>query len=213
MAGQVVLLSGGVDSCVAATLSLCDGHDVYGLAVAYGQRHSCELDAAERVASSLGIRLHLVRADLSSVAGASALLGGSSPLKRRDIDAIVSDRAPTTFVPARNAIFLAVAAAFARSIGVGTVVIGSNADDSNGYPDCRREFFDAFEKTSMLGGFGVDVSSPLVTMTKREVVELGRCIGAPLDLTWSCYSPVGEDGAEAPCGECDACVLRGRAML
>lgn len=207
----VVLLSGGLDSCVAATLAKQRGEDVFAVAIAYGQRHSCELDAARFIADELNIPLHLVRADISSVVG-SALLGSQAVPVGRDIDQIRTDAKPATFVPARNAMFLSIAAAFAVSIAAPLVCIGSNKDDSSGYPDCRPEFFRSFEMVSYIGGFPVDIWHPLTTKTKREVVSLGREIGAPIDLSWSCYSPVGVEGAEVPCGNCDACTLRNEAL-
>lgn len=206
----VVLLSGGLDSCVAATIASAT-RDVVGLAVAYGQRHACELDAAKTIADRLGIALHLARADVSALVG-SALLGSCAVSKGRSREEIVTDAAPTTFVPARNALFLTLASAFATSIGAGEVWVGSNADDRNGYPDCRAEFFDAFETVSALGGFGVKIVRPLIDLSKREVARLGRKIEAPIDLSWSCYSPVGEEGNERPCWQCDACVLRVEAL-
>lgn len=207
----VVLLSGGLDSCVAATAAIASGRDVIGLAIAYGQRHSCELDAARVVADVLRIPLHLVRADVSSVVG-SALLGSRAVQKGRSTDEIRADSRPSTFVPARNAMFLSIASAFAVSIQAQEIWVGSNADDANGYPDCRTEFFRAFEQTSIVGGFGIRVVHPLTERTKREVVKLARELGAPIDLTWSCYAPVGSEGEEQPCESCDACMLRNEAL-
>lgn len=207
----VVLLSGGLDSCVAATLAKQSSGDVLAVAIAYGQRHSCELDAARIIADELSIPLHLVRADVSSVVG-SALLGSRAVPKGRGVDQIKADATPATFVPARNAMFLSIAAAFAVSVSAPLVCIGSNKDDSSGYPDCRPEFFRSFEMLSYLGGFPVDIWHPLTSKTKREVVSLGREIGAPIELSWSCYSPAGVEGAETPCGNCDACTLRSEAL-
>lgn len=206
-----MLLSGGLDSCVAATLAKQSGEDVFALSIAYGQRHSCELDAARFIANELNIPLHLVRADISSVVG-SALLGSQAVPVGRDIDQIKMDAKPATLVPARNAMFLSIAAAFAVSVGAPLVCIGSNKDDASGYPDCRPEFFRSFEMLSYLGGFLVDIWHPLTTKTKRDVVALGLEIGAPIDLSWSCYSPAGVEGAETPCGNCDACTLRSEAL-
>lgn len=206
----VVLLSGGLDSCVASAIAR-ETRDVYALGVVYGQRHACELEAARQIANVLEIPLHLVRADVASIVG-SALLGSCSVSKGRTREQIVSDVAPTTFVPARNALFLALASAFATSIGAQEVWVGSNADDGVGYPDCRDEFFDAFETMSKVGGFEVRIMRPLVRMTKRQVVLHGRSILAPIELSWSCYSPVGGEGHEVPCEQCDACVLRAEAM-
>lgn len=206
----VVLLSGGLDSCVAATIASAT-RETYGLAIAYGQRHACELDAARTIADRLGIVIHLARADVSALVG-SALLGSCPVAIDRRRDEIVTDSAPTTFVPARNALFLTLASAFATSIGAREVWVGSNADDQNGYPDCRAEFFDAFETMSTLGGFGVRVVRPLIDLSKRHVVALGREIDAPIDLSWSCYSPLGGEGEERQCGRCDACVIRAEAL-
>lgn len=207
----VVLLSGGLDSCVAAASAQAQGRSLVGLAVSYGQRHLCELDAAENVARALGIRLHTVRADIGSIAR-GPLTGEGNVIKGRSIGSIRSDGAPSTFVPARNAIFLALASTFARSIQASEVWIGSNMDDAAGYPDCREEFFRAFEIMAKVGGFPIEVRHPLTQMTKSSVVDFGRELNAPIDLTWSCYSPVGDEGCESPCGQCDACVLRAGVM-
>lgn len=207
----IVLLSGGLDSCVAATIAAREGRELFALGIAYGQRHSCELDAARAVADVLGIPLHQVRADVAAVVG-SALLGSRAVPKKRDTATIRSDSTPATFVPARNAMFLSIAAAFAVSVGAREVWVGSNGDDANGYPDCRPEFFRSFEMASYLGGFPIDIRHPLTSRSKREVVALAREIDAPIGLTWSCYSPSGNDGEEQPCSECDACALRDEAM-
>lgn len=203
----VVLLSGGLDSCVTAATALSRSRAVSALGISYGQRHSCELDAARHVASYMGVPLHLVRVDIAAIVG-SALLGSCAVSKGRSIEAIRADATPSTFVPARNAMFLSIASAFAVSIQAQEVWVGSNADDANGYPDCRPEFFRAFEQVSRDGGFPVSIVHPLTELTKRQVVQLGEMLRAPIELTWSCYSPMGSEGCETPCGLCDACTLR-----
>lgn len=207
----VVLLSGGLDSCVAACVAKAKGRDVTALRVAYGQRHFVELDHALVIASALGVAIHLVRVDLSSVCS-GALLGDAAVSTGRDAATITADRAPNTFVPARNALFLTVAATFAHSIQAGEVWVGSNGDDANGYPDCRPEFFRAFESVASAGGFPVEVVHPLTALSKRQVVALGRVLRAPIDQTWSCYSPRETPDYPVPCGVCDACVLRAEAL-
>jgi len=211
MRRAVVLLSGGLDSCVAATWATMQRAQVHALGVAYGQRHAVELEAAQTIASSLRIPLHLVRADLTSISSGD-LFGAANVRHGRAPDAVTRNARPSTFVPARNAIFLSLAATFARTIGATSIVVGSNADDATGYPDCRREFFDAFESVSRAGGFEVQVESPLVTMTKRQVVEFGRAIHAPIEASWSCYSPREVNGRVEQCRLCDACSLRFAAM-
>jgi 7-cyano-7-deazaguanine synthase len=207
----VVLLSGGLDSATTAAVARSQGFDVVALSVDYGQRHRFELDAARHVAASLGIKRHVVlSADLSTI-GASALTAAIDVPKDRAADEM-SRAIPVTYVPARNTVLLALALGLAESIGAADLFIGVNAVDYSGYPDCRPEFIAAFEKLANLatkagveGTARFTVHTPLIGLTKREIVRLGTDLGVDFGLTHTCYDPAAGGGA---CGRCDACVLR-----
>ena len=207
----VVLLSGGLDSATTAAVARSQGFDVVALSVDYGQRHRFELDAARRVAASLGITRHIVlSADLSTI-GASALTAAIDVPKNRAADEM-SRSIPITYVPARNTVLLALALGLAESIGAADLFIGVNAVDYSGYPDCRPEFIAAFEKLANLatkagveGAARFTIHTPLIGLTKREIVRLGTDLGVEFGLTHTCYDPAAEGAA---CGRCDACVLR-----
>lgn len=202
----IVLLSGGIDSAVALAVAQREGFDAYALTFEYGQRHAAEIEAATLVAGSLGVVRHVTVALDRQVLAASALTGGSPTPP--------ADGIPATYVPARNTIFLAHALAYAETVGATAIFIGANADDHDGYPDCRPAYFDAFERMANLAtaagitGRTVTIRRPLVDMTKAEVVTLGLGLDIDLALTHSCYRP---DGAR-PCGDCDACQLRAAAF-
>ena len=205
---SLVLLSGGLDSAVCALLAKREGREVSALTFAYGQRHALEVERARVLAKALGIREHLV-ADLpAGLFAGSALTDPAVPVPLdRPIDASI----PATYVPARNLVFLALAAAAAEGWGMGEIWIGVNALDYSGYPDCRPEFIAAFQEALERGtrpgaeGRTVRVVAPLQHKSKREIVLLGRDLGLDFTLTWSCYSPSPEG---RPCGRCDACALR-----
>jgi 7-cyano-7-deazaguanine synthase len=207
----VVLLSGGLDSATTAAVARSQGFDVVALSVDYGQRHRFELDAARQVAASLGIKRHVVlSADLSTI-GASALTAAIDVPKDRAADEM-SRAIPITYVPARNTVLLALALGLGESIGAADLFIGVNAVDYSGYPDCRPEFIAAFEKLANLATkAGVEgtarfaVHTPLIAMTKAQIVRLGSDLGVDFGLTHTCYDPAADGGA---CGRCDACVLR-----
>lgn len=203
MRSAVVLLSGGLDSTTAAKVAVdaLGAENVLALSFHYGQRHRVELGAASAVADRLGVR--------HRVLDASGLLFGSSPLtdpsvevpKGREDDGGVAP----TFVPGRNIVFLAVAAGLAEALGMDGVVCGVNAVDYSGYPDCRPEFVAAMATAVRFGlSRPVQVSAPLVRMSKAEIIQLAVAYGAPLELTSSCYSPVGLRA----CGACDSCRIR-----
>jgi len=204
----VVLLSGGLDSCTAAAMAKADGFELYALTVAYGQRHAAELEAARRVASALGAARHIeLQLDLSAFGGSS--LTGSGPVpKNRDIHEV---GIPSTYVPARNTVFLSLALAWAEALGAADIVIGVNAVDYSGYPDCRPAFIESFERTAALAtkagveGARFTIHTPLISLTKGGIIRRGLALGLDYGLTSSCYDP-GPDGA--PCGRCDSCVLR-----
>lgn len=208
----VVLLSGGLDSCVAAAWAASRGSAVHALTIDYGQRHRAELASAARVAAALRVASHrTVSVDLRAIGG-SALTADLAVPKDRDAESMAAS-VPVTYVPARNTLFLAIALGLAETLGADALVIGANALDWSGYPDCRGEFLRAFEATANAGTVAGSegrlrfrVVAPLLSLTKAEIVRLGIEIGAPLGLTHSCYDPVGP--AALACGRCDSCVLR-----
>jgi 7-cyano-7-deazaguanine synthase len=208
MPAAVVLLSGGLDSYTAAAVARRDGFDLHALSVNYGQRHVGELAAARRIADALGVRRHLeLDVDLSRMGG-SALTGDIAVPKDQPLDPSVI---PATYVPARNTIFLSLALGWAEVVGAHDIIIGVNALDYSGYPDCRPEFVRAFEALARVAtkagveGQRLVVRTPLIAMTKGEIVRLGLSLGLDYALTHSCYDPA-PDGE--PCGHCDSCQLR-----
>jgi 7-cyano-7-deazaguanine synthase len=212
----VVLLSGGVDSATAAALTARDGFALHALTFAYGQRHAAEIDAARRVARALGVVRHEVLTIDLRAFGGSALTADLAVPKDRTPDQMAGD-IPVTYVPARNTIFLAFALAWAEVLGAGDIVIGVNVYDYSGYPDCRPEFIEAFERLAALatkagveGRTAVRVRTPLIQLTKAEIVRAGTAAGVDYALTVSCYDPA-PDGAA--CGRCDACALRRKGFV
>ncbi len=206
----VVLLSGGLDSATVAAIARREDFDVHALSFSYGQRHSAELDAADRVANQVGVKDHkTIPIDLRAFGG-SALTADIEVPKGRDAEEM-SDSIPVTYVPARNTIFLSFALAWAEVLGSADVFIGVNALDYSGYPDCRPEFIEAYERMARIAtkagveGTGLSIHAPLINMTKAEIVELGTSLGVDYGLTVSCYDAA---AAGAACGECDSCVLR-----
>jgi 7-cyano-7-deazaguanine synthase len=211
-ARAVVLLSGGLDSYTAAALARADGFELYALTVAYGQRHAVELEAARRVARALGVVRHVeLPLDLAAFGG-SALTGSGDVPKERSLD---EPGIPTTYVPARNTVFLALALAWAESLGARDLVIGVNAVDYSGYPDCRPAFITAFESLAAIAtragveGARFRVHTPLINLSKADIIRRGVALGLDYGLTHSCYDP-GADGA--PCRRCDSCRLRARGF-
>jgi 7-cyano-7-deazaguanine synthase len=208
----VVLLSGGLDSATALALAARDGFQCYALSVNYGQRHQAELDAARRVADALGAMEHRVfRLDLQTFGG-SALTDNSIDVP---VDG-VGKNIPVTYVPARNTIFLSLALAWAEVLNVDAIVIGANAVDYSGYPDCRPEYLRAFERManlatrSALEGRPLRILSPLVSMTKAQIILSGIEAGVDFAMTVSCYQA---DKTGAACGICDACRIRRAGFL
>ena len=204
----VVLLSGGLDSYTAAAMVQRQGFTLHALSVRYGQRHAIEMTAARAVAQSLGVARHVeIDVDLSAFGGSS--LTGDTPVpKDRDIDRA---EIPSTYVPARNTVFLSIALGWAEVLGARDLVIGVNARDYSGYPDCRPEFIEAFERLASVAtaagvnGASFTVHTPLIQMTKAEIIKTGLALGLDYGLTHSCYDPA-PDGR--PCRRCDSCVLR-----
>jgi len=206
----VVLLSGGLDSSTCLAWARGQGFDCTTLAVDYGQRHRVELEAARRVARSLGVADHReVAVDLRAIGG-SALTADIAVPRDRDERAMGAD-VPVTYVPARNTVMLALALGLAETLGAADLVAGMNALDYSGYPDCRPEFVRAFESLARVatragtGGTAFTVHTPLMRLDKAGIIRLGLSLGLDYSLTHSCYDPASEGGA---CGRCDACRLR-----
>ena len=205
----VVLLSGGLDSATVLAIAQADGFDPLALSFRYGQRHAVELEAARKIAGAAGVREHRIVDIDPRVFGGSALTDDIEVPKDRDPTA--GDEIPVTYVPARNTIFLAYALAFAEVRAAQDIFIGVNAVDYSGYPDCRPEYIAAFERMANLGtkagvtGRAVHIHTPLIKLTKVEIIRRGRELGVDYGLTRSCYDP---DEAGRACGHCDSCQLR-----
>ena len=207
----VVLLSGGLDSATTLAIARAEGYECHALSFDYGQRHVCELESAKKVAAALGAVQHLtLRLDLRAIGG-SALTADIEVPKGRS-DEAMSTGIPVTYVPARNTIFLSHALAWAEVLGAEDVFIGVNALDFSGYPDCRPEFTEAFEKLANLATqAGVEgrsrfrVHTPLIELSKAQIVARAYELNVDLSLTWSCYAPEPDGRA---CGLCDSCLLR-----
>jgi 7-cyano-7-deazaguanine synthase len=211
-AGKAIcLLSGGLDSATCLALARRQGYLCYALSFDYGQRHHVELEAAANVARSLGAERHVVaRIDLRQI-GHSALTGDLSVPKGRSAEDM-SHGIPVTYVPARNTIFLSFALAWAEVLEAPDIFIGVNALDYSGYPDCRPEYIEAFERMANLavkagveGRLRIHIHTPLMRLSKAEIVKLGGELGVDFGLTHSCYDP---DAQGRPCGQCDSCLLR-----
>ena len=205
----VVLLSGGLDSYTAAAVAKRDGFTLFALSINYGQRHARELDASRAVAAALAVERHLeLDIDLSKIGGSSLTSSQIQVPKDQPIDPQVI---PSTYVPARNTIFLSLALGWAEVIGAADIFIGVNALDYSGYPDCRPEFIQAFERLARLAtragveGRPLSIHTPLIALSKADIIRLGLSLGLDYGLTHSCYDPR-PDGS--PCGRCDSCRLR-----
>ena len=206
----VVLLSGGLESATTLALAQGTGFECSALSFDYGQRHRRELEAAARIAKALGAARHeIVTFDLRRFGG-SALTADVAVPKDRPPDAIAHG-IPVTYVPARNTIFLSFALAFAETLGSSDIYIGVNSLDYSGYPDCRPEYIEAFERMANLAtragveGGHLRIHAPLISLSKAEIIRLGSGLGVEFDLTWSCYDPTPEGAA---CGRCESCTLR-----
>jgi len=204
----IVLLSGGLDSYTAAAIARAEGFRLNALTILYGQRHAKEVDAARAVATWLGVDRHVeITVGLGAFGGSSLTTGAPVP-KDRPID---PTEIPSTYVPARNTVFLALALGWAEALSAHDIFIGVNALDYSGYPDCRPEYIAAFEQLASLAtargvrGERFRIHAPLQMMTKRDIITRGAALGLDYGLTHSCYDP---DPAGRPCGRCDSCVLR-----
>jgi 7-cyano-7-deazaguanine synthase len=212
----VLLLSGGLDSTTLLAHARRDGHDVYAMSFRYGQRHAHEIDAATAIARRYGARDHIiVDIDLRTFGG-SALTSDLAVPKDRDAGAMAHG-IPVTYVPARNTIFLSYALAYAEVLSARDIFIGVNAVDYSGYPDCRPEYIAAFQRMANLATRGgvegtnpITIHTPLIMLTKAEIIRLGFSLGVDYSMTTSCYDPAADGRA---CGRCDACALRRKGFV
>jgi 7-cyano-7-deazaguanine synthase len=211
MRKAVVLLSGGLDSTTCAAMAKAEGYDIYALTVRYGQRHKVELECAEKVARALGVTRHILfDLDLRAFGGSALTDDIAVPKGSLDEQGI-----PITYVPARNTIFLSLALGWAETLPAHDIFIGVNALDYSGYPDCRPEFIESFQKTANLAtregveGRRFHIHAPLIEMTKAEIIRAGLALGVDYSLTSSCYDPA-PDGSQ--CGTCDSCLLRAKGF-
>ncbi|HIH78362.1 MAG TPA: 7-cyano-7-deazaguanine synthase QueC [Halobacteria archaeon] len=214
----VVLLSGGLDSSTLAYYVKNMGYDLYPISFDYGQKSRRELDASIKIGRSLGVKDHkFIKIDLKSIGG-SALTSDIDVPKTGDLDnkrQEISDKKdiPITYVPARNTIFLSIALAYAEVIDADVIFYGANCIDYSGYPDCRPEFIDAFNNLAKWGtkkgveGKTIEIEAPFLFYTKKDIVKTALDLGVPIEETWSCY----DDGDE-PCGRCDSCIIRQKAI-
>jgi len=237
MKRAVVLCSGGVDSATAMAIVRAEGYEVYALSFDYGQRHSVELEAARRVAESLGAARHLIlKIDLRAFGGSALTEDQIAVPKREALEPQAPPQAPPhpgspvspvgppapghsipiTYVPARNTIFLSFALAWAETLGASDIFIGVNAIDYSGYPDCRPEYIEAFQrmanlatKAGVTGANPIAIRAPLIHLTKGEIIRRGLALGVDYSLTHSCYDPAPNG---FPCGHCDSCLLRAKGF-
>ena len=206
----VVLLSGGIDSTTTLAIAIAADYETYALSFDYGQRHQIETQAARRVAKSLGSKEHRVAKIDLRVFGGSALTDDIAVPKQRS-EKEIAQEIPVTYVPARNTVFLAYALAWAEVIPANDIFLGVNAIDYSGYPDCRPEFIEAFENLAKVGtkagveGRHFQIHTPLIKLSKAEIIRKGIELGVDFSLTHSCYDPTPEGLA---CGKCDSCLLR-----
>jgi 7-cyano-7-deazaguanine synthase len=207
----VILSSGGIDSTTTMAIAKSDGYELYSLSFHYGQRHQVELEAARRVAAMLGVMKHLVLdVDLRLIGGSA--LTDAIPVPKQRTESDMAQDIPVTYVPARNTILLSYALGWAEVLGIGDIFIGVNAVDYSGYPDCRPEFIEAFErmanlatKVGVAGTARIRIRTPLILLTKAQIIKKGIELGVDYGLTLSCYDPTPQGLA---CGQCDSCLLR-----
>lgn len=217
MKKAVVLLSGGIDSSTTLAVAKSEGYEVYALTFRYRQRHEVEVEAAKAIAKALGVKSHLILDLPLNLIGGSALVDKTIVVPKDRSFEEISSSIPVTYVPARNTIFLSFAVAWAEVIGTGNIFIGVNVLDYSGYPDCRPEYIEAFEKMANLGTrLGVEgkvrfkIHTPLISYTKAQIIRKGLELGVDYRLTVSCYDPNKEGRA---CGKCDSCLLRKKGFI
>ena len=205
----VCLISGGLDSCVASFIAKENGYEIYALSFHYEQRHKKELLCAENIAKAVGAKKHItLDIDFNTIAGSSLLTASQSGIRDHDLEDIGRD-IPSTYVPARNTVFLSLALAYAETIDADAIFLGANAVDFSGYPDCRPKYIQAYQKMADLAtkrgveGNPISIEAPLLRLTKSEIIKTGLKLKIPFENTWSCYR-----GKEKACGRCDSCVLR-----
>jgi 7-cyano-7-deazaguanine synthase len=207
----VVLLSGGIDSSTVLYYAKKRGYDCVCLSFNYGQRHARELEAARKIARRTGVKN--ITLDIKFPHHESSLLNKNEPLRHFKNSARIKKEIPRTYVPSRNTIFISYGLSLAEAIGAREVFIGANAVDYSGYPDCRPEYIEVFNRLSKVGTKAgqrnrpIRVKAPLLKKTKRQIVALGHALKVPFELTWSCYK-----GGSVPCGKCDSCVLRAKGF-
>lgn len=213
--GAVVLLSGGLDSATCLAIAQDEGYEVHALSFDYGQRHRLELDCARDLSRQAGVVSHVVCPIDLRVFGGSALTSDTEVPKDRPLDDMAHG-IPITYVPARNTIFLSFALALAEVRGAADVVVGVNALDYSGYPDCRPEYIEAYQAMANLatragveGATSLRIHTPLIHLTKAQIIQWGTRLGVDYGLTSSCYDPL---PSGAPCGRCDSCVLRAKGF-
>jgi len=211
----VVLASGGLDSTITAAVAKRDGCLIHLLTISYGQRHWVEVERARQIAKALGAAGHLVlEVDLRPIGGSALTADQEVPKDRSEAER--KEGIPSTYVPARNTIFLSLALAYAETLEASLIYFGANVLDYSGYPDCRPDYLRAFEQVARLGtragvlGKGVEVRAPLLLMTKAEIIRMGASLNVPFHLTHSCYDPTADGAA---CGRCDSCRIRREGFL
>jgi len=212
MSRAVILLSGGIDSYTTAGIAASIGHEIFALTIDYSQRHRREIESAKKIAASLGVKKHLIlNIDLRQIGGSALTSDMDMP------EGMFKGAIPSTYVPARNTIFLSTALGWAEVIGAGDIYIGATAIDYSGYPDCRPEYLKAFEdmanlatRLSIEGTLRFRINAPLINMSKAQIIKKGTIeLGLDYGLSWSCYDPT-VDGL--PCGKCDSCIYRAKGF-
>ena len=205
----VCLISGGLDSCVTAYIAKKEGYEIYALSFFYGQKHQKEITGAKKIASLVKAKDHILfEIDLSKFHGSSLIDKSIAPEKNHSLDEI-GIKIPSTYVPARNTIFLSISLAYAESIDADSIFIGATSADYSGYPDCRTKYFKAFQKMADLStkksieGNKIIIKTPLIYLSKSEIIKKGVELKVPFENTWSCYI-----GGKKACGRCDSCLLR-----